>query len=256
MPIIRDSAPMFDLDLSTRLCRYMDLTKFLSLLQSKQLFFCRLDRLEDPFEGSIPSLNKKLLEDWISDLERKKIVGVGKENQVEVLEKYHLAQKQVTCVSCWNKYRVESMALWKIYSDSAKGIMILSSVERLERALKDSREEVRISEVQYRDYTRETIPVGNVYFPIIHKQRAYDYENEVRLIYEIEQAQIGKVFDWSKQPIEQGVRISADLDTLIEEIVVGPSAPDWYREMVIDLAEKYGLTSKVRPSELRRPFSN
>lgn len=39
-------------DPSATLWRYLDLPKYLSMLESNALFFCRLDMLNDPFEGS------------------------------------------------------------------------------------------------------------------------------------------------------------------------------------------------------------
>ena len=36
------------------LWRYMDFTKFVSLLEKSSLFFARADKLEDPFEGYLP----------------------------------------------------------------------------------------------------------------------------------------------------------------------------------------------------------
>ena len=39
------------------LWRYIDMTKFLSLLHSKALFFVRSDKLGDPFEGSFSRVN-------------------------------------------------------------------------------------------------------------------------------------------------------------------------------------------------------
>ena len=33
------------------LWRYMDFTKYVSLLEKRALFFARADKLEDPFEG-------------------------------------------------------------------------------------------------------------------------------------------------------------------------------------------------------------
>ena len=51
---------------STKIWRYMDFTKFVNLLYTESLFFCRVDRLEDKWEGTFPkkmidkfSLNKK-----------------------------------------------------------------------------------------------------------------------------------------------------------------------------------------------------
>ena len=39
------------------LWRYMDFTKFVSLLDRSALFFARADKLNDPFEGSVSIIN-------------------------------------------------------------------------------------------------------------------------------------------------------------------------------------------------------
>ena len=42
------------------LWRYMDFTKFVSLLEKQALFFARADKLGDSFEGSLSQVNKTL----------------------------------------------------------------------------------------------------------------------------------------------------------------------------------------------------
>ena len=42
------------------LWRYMDFTKFVSLLDTQSLYLARADQLSDPFEGSFPALNVAL----------------------------------------------------------------------------------------------------------------------------------------------------------------------------------------------------
>jgi hypothetical protein len=44
-------------DENTKVWRYMDFTKLVSLVDSRRLFFSRADRLGDPFEGSWPRIN-------------------------------------------------------------------------------------------------------------------------------------------------------------------------------------------------------
>ena len=44
-------------DPSVTAWRYLDLPKYLSMLESEAPFFCRLDKLHDPFEGSRPRAN-------------------------------------------------------------------------------------------------------------------------------------------------------------------------------------------------------
>ena len=67
MPIEKPSnqtAPVFFPKENYKIVKYMDLAKFISLLHSKSLFFCRLDKLEDKFEGSSPKLNLEYNEYW------------------------------------------------------------------------------------------------------------------------------------------------------------------------------------------------
>ena len=42
------------------LWKYMNFTKFVSLLEKQALFFARADKLGDPFEGSFSKANKQL----------------------------------------------------------------------------------------------------------------------------------------------------------------------------------------------------
>ena len=45
------------LDRSTKIQRYMDLSKFLHMLESKKLFMCRIDNFEDKLEGGLTTIN-------------------------------------------------------------------------------------------------------------------------------------------------------------------------------------------------------
>ena len=47
-------------DEDIKIWRYIDFTKFVSLLDKQALFFARADRLSDPFEGSYSKANIKL----------------------------------------------------------------------------------------------------------------------------------------------------------------------------------------------------
>lgn len=55
-------------DEDVKVWRYMDFTKFVSLLDKRSLYFCRVDKLGDPFEGSLTEMNVKAREDFIEEL--------------------------------------------------------------------------------------------------------------------------------------------------------------------------------------------
>ena len=45
----------------TKIWRYMDFAKFVSFLSKRSLYFCRVDKLGDPFEGTLSERDYELL---------------------------------------------------------------------------------------------------------------------------------------------------------------------------------------------------
>ncbi len=67
MPIIKRtefSQPLFYPERDYTVVKYVDLLKFVSILQRRSLFFCRLDKLEDQFEGTTAKANYQLRLQW------------------------------------------------------------------------------------------------------------------------------------------------------------------------------------------------
>lgn len=253
MAILKDTVPVYFPKEDQIISKYIDLTKFLSLLSKKSLFFCRLDKLEDQFEGMTASRNYDHRINWYREtnhLMQKPLNDEEIISRVEHLYEYDKKVKEVYCVCCWNKADQENAALWKIYSDFGKGIMIKSKVSNLINALRETPQEIWISEIKYLDYVKDLMKDGNTFYPIIHKQNAYDYEGEIRLIYNVDFPQIGKTYDWSKEEIKEGKLLSVDLNLLKDEIIVGPFSPKWMTDLIIELADKYDLKKPVVKSKL------
>jgi len=255
MPIDRyskTSPDYFEPPESIELARYMDITKFLSLLKDRQLFFCRIDKLEDRFEGTLPKISRKLLADWFrrdgvtvppnGNIDER--IKEEVERQINFGEKY----KALTCINCWNEYQGESYALWKVYSDLNQGIMIKSSFSRIIKAVKESKEEIFCSSIKYIDYEKDSMDIGNVMTPIVHKHKAYSYEKEIRLIHVVSNE--GWRHDWDNEKYEKGIKINVDVQELISEIVISPFAPDWFTELIEDILDKYSIECKLISSKL------
>lgn len=56
-----------------RLWRYMNFAKFVSLISTRRLFFCRADLLDDPFEGSYSKINIALRPQVYGDIPKDKL---------------------------------------------------------------------------------------------------------------------------------------------------------------------------------------
>jgi hypothetical protein len=256
MPIIKPSthtAPVFYPDTDYPIVKYIDLTKFISLLFRKSFFFCRVDKLEDQFEGTTSKVNfdfrVRMYERLSNQFSQAALTTEEITKKVEQQYEFERKQKALNCVNCWNKKNNESAALWKIYSDFSKGIMIKSSIGKLIKAFENTKEEISLSEIRYLDYNNDIMPDGNSAFPFLHKQIAYSFEDEVRLIYNVKTDE-GWEYDWTKEEVQEGFYITVDLDTLIDEIVVGPYSPKWYFKIIEDISTKYGLNKPITKSVL------
>ena len=84
-------------------------------------------------------------------------------------------------ISCWNKRNYESYSLWKLYS-ATRGVAIQSTIGRLKESLKASPENICIAPVAYIDWDKVDIPVGNSFYPFVHKRINFESENEVRAL--------------------------------------------------------------------------
>jgi hypothetical protein len=233
--------------------RYMDFTKFVSLLDKAALFFVRSDRLEDSFEGSYPRTN---LED-----RKKQFKKLFKELQIELdpLEVvYDISQwlKQIPlyiALNCWNISDHESAALWKLYLKSNEGIAIRSSFRRLKASFNNTEDDIYIGMVKYLDYNSQRIPDTNPFFPFVSKRKSFEYEHELRaLLYNEPSTRKnadGKLI-MEKPPFETGKYVSVNLKELIYKIYLAPTCSNWLKELVESVTKLYRIEVQIVRSSL------
>ncbi len=256
MPIIRPTAttaPVFFPEGEYVIVKYMDFTKFISLLSTQSLFFCRVDKLEDQFEGTLSEPTVHLIRQFFEPAEQDDVVQdqTSIDENINDVMKMQNKFKTTNCVNCWNIYENnESAALWKIYSDFSKGIMIKSSIRKLIAALETTEENIGLSEIQYIDHRKDQMGrIGNLMESFNYKYISYSYEKEIRLIYDVTRSHASE-FDWSKEEIQEGLYLKTDINQLIDEIIISPHSPKWFLCLVQDICEKYKLEKNIKRSDL------
>jgi hypothetical protein len=129
MAIIEDSSPVEVPEDSTKVIRYLDLPKILSLIDTRSLFLARMDRLEDKFEGRMLSLNSKYREEVFHSMKEDGLWPYKSffEFESSIIESHEIFRKRVY-INSWNIYEGESVAMWKIYSEMGNGIAIQSDI--------------------------------------------------------------------------------------------------------------------------------
>lgn len=217
------------------LWRYMDFTKFVSLMEKQSLFFARADKLGDPFEGSFSRANETLRPILYKD----KIP----ENVLQTFAEFTKELPRFTLVNCWHENFYESEAMWKLYARERDGIAIKTNFDSLKKSFTCS-EEIRIGRVSYADYKSDFIPESSTFFPYLHKRKSFEHEKEVRALDQIIPTN-DRGIDTSQDICGIGKYYKVDPSLLIQEVIVAPFAPDWFLELVKSVTIRYNFDFPV-----------
>ncbi len=245
-----------------KIWRYMDFEKFISLLERKEVFFCRADRFSDPYEGSYP---RKEIEARASNYKRERGF-FGQTPSVEETTK-HLKDREafneqfrsLNVINCWHYNRTESDAMWQLYLKSSDGVAVQSTFTKLKNSFSGYDKPVYAGKVRYLNYdtdifySKKDFPhyQTNTFIPLIHKRNAFIHEQEYRVMTEVDQK--GWKHDWDNSESKNGKFIPADLDTLIEKIILSPNCSPQFQDQVNALVKKHGHAFVVEKSKLNEP---
>ena len=226
-------APMNE---NVKVWRYMDLAKFLSLISEKSLYFCRIDQLDDPYEGAISNANISLRPVVYKDVDS---IELSKK-----LTSINLQMRNNTYVNCWHMNNYESEAMWKIFGKIDEAIAIQSTYKELKENLSN---EVYIGMIKYIDYEEDWLPENNLLHTCMHKRKAFEHEKEVRaLINNIDNVVKGTV------ATNNGILIPINLENVIKNIYISPTAQIWFAELVKGIIQKYEIKIPVITSNLAK----
>ena len=220
--------------------RYLDFTRFLSLMDENALFFVRADKLGDPFEGSYSRMNINIR----PELYRDQIP----ERALQQMGDFIRESRRFTLVNCWHWSTYESAAMWRLYSRESDGVAIRTDFKSLSESFLGE-DKIFIGTVDYVDYDTAFIPENNIFSPYLHKRKSFEPEKEVRALTQEIPRRDG-ISDISQDLYVVGKYQPVDLSVLISEVVVAPFAEEWFLELVTSVAARYGLQAAVAKSSL------
>jgi len=246
--------PINTLNDNDELLRYMDFPKFMYLIHQDKLYFPRADCFDDKFEGYY---TKKLY-----DINRE-IEAVDDPNNKGLYQNTTIIRESAY-VSCWTKCQYESMAHWDIYGGK-NSVAIIILVKELERQLDKAKHsnilsfmEREIEAVEYIDHhsideklAKELLKSRTA--PLKKKNIAFEYEKEVRVIYNHMNQCFAK--NGFNEKLGKGFNIDIESSKLISRIIVSPKADNWFYTLVEKLISDYELPAIVERSKLHiTPF--
>jgi hypothetical protein len=210
----------------------------LELIESGELFFAHLPTLSDGLEGRLTERTRDRLFQYLLG-----VYGGNTKPAAASLQDYEDGRDKFF-VNCWHMNDYESYLMWKVYGD-AKGIAVQTTVERMQISFERFPGVVRGSAVDYIDFSREAIEIGNAFTAINKKDVPYRDEREFRLLF------------WQPDKKNQGVtvgpkgvKVQVDLESLIQAIYLSPQHYELPSKLLA-LLEAKGLDCTVHSSGIR-----
>lgn len=222
---------------SVKVWRYMNLAKLVSLIESRALYLTRLDKMADPYEGSVTARTVAGINAHLR--------ATGSVNGYPEIGKLFQQGREATFISCWHANEHESEAMWRLYGGSSGGIAVQTTYEKLVDSIK-AQPDVYIGHVRYIDYVTGAFPDVNSFTPIMHKRASFSHEREVRL-----------VWYWGNpsppDTVPESLSIPWDIQLFAEKIFVDPYAPAYYFEAVkaVIKAMAPGLSGRLEWSQMK-----
>ena len=150
-------------------------------------------------------------------------------------------------VSSWCMGENESEAMWRIYGSSGASVALVTSYGRLRDSLPNDNS-LYVGTINYFDFERRVVDLGNTLWPLMHKRHEFEHESEARIVR----------CDLNMPP-------EANLDELppvhflhwkpedhVEKIVVSPYTPAWQSETIKESLRRISptLADRLMDSEM------
>ena len=237
----------------------MSFEKFVSLLNTKSLYFTRSDKFDDPFEGFTPPSVKLHFERTIDD--------------ISTLEKFQENLHKYIFCSCWHHAENESMAMWEKYYMNNSGIVIKTTFGDFKKCLVEE-DAVYVGNINYISHYEYQPPnnlneMNMLYTWFFHKRKPFEYEREFRAIISRIPRPLMKyigsngnlitpdttIKDSEFPDTNIGTPFSVDLKRLVCEVITSPfnRNEEWITETVESVVKQYGYDFDVHSSTLLDP---
>lgn len=260
--------------------RYLDLPKFLSLVQSNSLFLSKMSNFEDKLEGGLTA------NDYLATTDQAAILDLALNGFFPIHNEIHSAREarldecsiieaEITSsefstpfgnyprnqadslfsrcrewlyVNCWHQSDNECAAMWPLYGGK-NSICIFTTVKKIkEQITVPLGLTASLSSVSYINHDAASVD-NKQYGAFTSKSLPYTYEREVRLTAWNPDIDLNKQIE----NLSAGVvaKIS-DLRKLISHIVVSPNSDPWFKKSIEQLCQENHLDIGVFESSLKR----
>lgn len=217
------------------LWRYMDVGKFISMLQKEIIWLARADTFVDKHEGRFPEEMRGYIEKAYENMPS------NDESPVRDAIDFQDYLVKNTFISCWHKNTEESMVMWSMYGKDQNSVAIQTTADSLKKSVNPallSGNSLWLKEVLYEnaDAIDGVLRYEDCFF---RKRRHFSFEKEVRISLDT----YSKEYPSKKTPV--GYELNVSMDTLIHKILVHPDSKPWFLDAIKSVSAIYKLKAVV-----------
>jgi hypothetical protein len=224
--------------------RYLSLSAVIATIKTQQLRLTRVDKFQDPFEGSIPKAQfEQQVPLFIAAASRRAMFAANQgmagrpmqpdEDPWIKAPRLRRARTRSAHASCWS-IGEDSEALWRLYchDDGRQGVGVAfrTTLARLEASV--AVYDLRVDPITYIRY-HEAPAFTDEMAHLLHKRHGFAAENELRLL-KFNQDHFNATIpkDASVPDLSEHIFLEWDPSNVIEEIVISPYAGENYEDLV------------------------
>jgi hypothetical protein len=220
---------------SEKLWRYMDVSKFISLIEKKALWLARSDTVRDKHEGRFPDDMRKAIEKAYESFEDRD------DSVVKDADDFQDYLRKNTFINCWHKNFDENMVMWEIYGRDTNALAIQTTVEKLKDSIDPSNLSGHSLILKNVTYQRADEISGVLLYEecFFIKRPHFSFEEEVRISLDT----YSRINPTKKTPY--GYHLPVSINDLIEKILIHPDSPDWFIDVINSIVKKYEVHAPV-----------
>lgn len=255
---------LIPIDTKAILWRYMDFNKFISLLETESLFFCRADKFSDPFEGTIPKKEAEYRESSFRQIidAYNEPFKTDKFNKWEAESIDFIKRTRIgTVINCWHINNYESDSMWRLYLKTNEGVAVQTTPQRLFDSFIQAQDKIFPSKVRYIDFendmfyheTEYPVESVNTLTPFLHKRVEFNSENEFRIFQEIKDVMFYQgVSYWDNKENHIGIFTKINVIKLIEKVHFHPTLAEKQQKKIELIAKNLGYNLNFEKSSMQK----